>query len=445
MKHFVIVYFLVASVSSLIAQEITIEAANSSGKVALFSLSGEKSLFIDSVTASNNNTYQFNLSNNHSGFYRFAFNQKAWLDFIYDNEDVEIETDVNNILDSLKILKSESNKFYYEFVKLNKDYKTKTELLQLILTRYPEEDDYYQTTKEKLNQIQEEYLYFVNVTTQINPNSFFARYVRSTQLPVIEAEILSDDQLVYLKIHSLDNVNFYDDGLIYSDAFTNKTIEYLTYYRNPQLPLELLEKEFMAAVDTILSKAKVNEIVYTHLVEYLLEGFKKFGFDNVINYLVENYVIKDDICLDEKLGTALERRIQQAKSFKVGNTVPNIVMQDETGKLIYLQNLNSEKVLIVFYSTTCPHCTKLLPELHRLYKTKSNKEFEVVAISLDEDKSTWQTFIKTNKFDWINVNDTNGWSSKAAADYYIYATPTMFLVDKEKKIIIMPKNIEEIK
>lgn len=31
---------------------------------------------------------------------------------------------------------------------------------------------------------------------------------------------------------------------IFSDCFTNKTIEYLTYYRNPQLPKELLEKEF---------------------------------------------------------------------------------------------------------------------------------------------------------------------------------------------------------
>ena len=95
----------------------------------------------------------------------------------------------------------------------------------------------------------------------------------------------------------MDNVNFYDTDLIYSDAFTNKTIEYLTYYRNPQLPLELLEKEFMAAVDTILNKVKVNSVVYQHMVEYLLDGFKKFGFDNVLNYIVENYVVKDDLCL----------------------------------------------------------------------------------------------------------------------------------------------------
>ena len=132
----------------------------------------------------------------------------------------------------------------------------------------------------------------------------------------------------YLKSHALDNVNFTDEDLIYSDAFTNKTIEYLSYYRNPQLPMGLLEKEFQTAVDSILNKAKVNDIVYKHIVEYLLDGFKKFGFDNVINYIIDNYVIKDDICLDEKLETALERRIQQNKLFKPGIIVPKIEMND---------------------------------------------------------------------------------------------------------------------
>jgi hypothetical protein len=93
-------------------------------------------------------------------------------------------------------------------------------------------------------------------------------------LPVVPPEITFDDQLTFLKTYALDNVNFYDDGLVHSDAFTSKTIEYLTYYRNPQLPLGLLEKEFMSAVDSILNKAKVNEIVYQHIVEYLIDGFK---------------------------------------------------------------------------------------------------------------------------------------------------------------------------
>lgn len=317
-------------------------------------------------------------------------------------------------------------------------------MLQLILARYPKEDEYYQKTEEKLIQVQEEYLYFVNVTAQVNPNSFIARYIRTAQLPLIDIEIPFDKQLVYLKSSALNDVNFSDDGLIYSDAFTNKAIEYLTYYRNPQLPIGLLEKEFEAAIDTILSKAKVNEIVYKHIVEYLLNGFKKFGFDNVINYIVENYVIKDELCLDEKLETALERRIQQSKNFKIGTIVPNIVIPDSNGSLVDLIKINSEKTLIIFYASWCPHCQTLLPQIYELYNIQKEKTFEVFAVSIDKSKTDWLNFVRTYNLNWLNVSDLKGWEGRAAIDYNIYATPTMFLIDNQLRLISKPSSIEEL-
>jgi thiol-disulfide isomerase/thioredoxin len=447
-KNLIPIIFLFSTISSnaCFAQHIEIKFAGAMGKAFLSELSGEKIEGIDSVSLSDEN-YKFSLNTDkyHTGFYRLTINKNKWLDFIYDNKDLEIQTDAKNILDSLRVIKSESNKIYYEFVKLNKDYKTKTELLQLILARYPKKDDYYRTTKEKLIQVQEEYLYFVNVTAQVNPNSFIARYVRSAQLPVIDIEIPLEEQLTYLKTHALENVNFYDDGLIYSDAFTNKSIEYLTYYRNPQLPMGLLEKEFESAIDSILNKAKVNDIVYKHIVEYLLDGFKKFGFDNVINYIVENYVIKDEICLDEKLETALERRIQQSKNFKTGNTVPNIIIPDSSGAQIDLSEINSDKTLIVFYASWCPHCQTLLPQVYELFKNQEVKKFEVMAVSIDTSRTDWLNFVSKNKLNWLNVSDLKGWAGQAVLDYYIYATPTMFLVDKNLKLIGMPKTVDELR
>jgi peroxiredoxin len=444
MKYFIVVSFVLISFSFSIAQEIIIKAANSNGVAALFSLSGEKNSFIDSIPA-NNNTYQFNLSKNHSGFYRLVFNNKKWIDFVHDKNKIEIETNAGNTLERTRIIQSEENKIYYEFIKLNKDYKTKTELFQLVIAGYPQTDDYYQTTKEKLIQVQEEYLYFVNVTAQTNPNSFIARYVRSAQLPVIDIDIPFNEQLTYLKTHALDNVNFNDDALIYSDAFTNKTIEYLTYYRNPQLSLELLEKEFMAAVDSILNKAKVNEIVYTHIVEYLLDGFKKFGFDNVLSYIVEKYVIKDDLCLDQKLTSALDRRIQQSKNFKVGNSVPHIILPDSAGTEVELNKIKTDQILIVFYASWCPHCQTLLPQIYDFYKNQEEKKLEVLAISIDTSRTDWINFIRKNNLTWLNASDLEGWNGKAASDYYLYATPTMFLIDQNKKLILNSPSIEELK
>mgnify|MGYP001161883489 FL=1 len=237
---------------------------------------------------------------------------------------------------------------------------------------------------------------------------------------------------------------FNNDELINSDLFSNKSIEYLTYYRNPQLPKELLEKEFMVAVDTLLNKAKVNSVVYKHAVEYLLDGFKKFGFDVIINYIIENYVIKDDICIDEKLETALQRRMDQAKHFKIGDTVPNIVSMDSSGKQVDLYSIKSENVLIIFYASWCQHCETLLPKINGLYKNQKVKHTEVLAVSIDTSKVEWQKYALSNGMNWINVSDLKGWNGSAVKDYFIYATPTMFLVDKEKKIISKPLTIEEL-
>lgn len=132
----------------------------------LFSLEGEKVSFIDWLTSNGNTGFSFSLYGNHPGIYRLEFNNKKWLDFVYDNEEIEIETDINNIPENIKVLKSESNEIYYDFIKLNKEYKTKTELLQLILARYPGKDDYYITTKQKLIQIREDHLNFINITSQ---------------------------------------------------------------------------------------------------------------------------------------------------------------------------------------------------------------------------------------------------------------------------------------
>ena len=445
MKILFLLVALIFSIDVAFPQTVAVKIKNLDDvKAILSSLEGEKLSTVDSIATDKKGEFKFLLTDKQPGFYRLQFSKNKSLDFVYDSEEVEIETDANYIIDSLKVLKSESNKIYYEFVKLNKAYKTKTELLQLILARYPKDDDYYQTTKEKLIQIQEDYLNFVNVTSQANPKSFIARYVRSAQLAVVDAETPFEKQLVYLKTHALDNVNFYDADLIYSDAFTNKTIEYLTYYRNPQLPLELLEKEFMSAVDSILNKAKVNSIVYQHVVEYLLDGFKKFGFDNVLNYIVENYVIKDDLCLDQKLTAALDKRIEQSKRFKVGNAVPNIIVQEAKGKTIELNKLAAEKTLIIFYASWCPHCKTLVPQVYKVYKEKREKKFEVMAISIDSSKTDWQNFIKNEGLDeWMNVCDLKGWEGKSAVDYFVYATPTMFLVDKNRKLIAMPKTVEE--
>lgn len=434
------------------AQNISIIVDNSSiTKASVQQLEGEKASIVDSAISAKGE-FKFSLDGKHNGFYRLQMDSKHWIDFINDGNEVEIKSDFNNLIDSLQIVKSESNKFYYDFMELSKSYKTKTELLNLILAHYPNNDDYYQTTKTKLMQTQEEYKHFVAVTSQKNPESFISRYIKAAQLPIVP-ELTSNpknpyednNQLKFLKSHALDNVDFTDFEMIYSNLFANKSIEYLTYYRNQQLPKELLEQEFMKAVDTLLNKAKVNQLVYQQMTEYLIDGFTKFGFDAIINYIVDNYVIKDELCLDSKIESTIQRRIDQSKYFKIGNVVPNIVLPDSNENNIDLSKIVSEKVLIIFYASWCPHCKTTISELIKLYNNQKPKKVEILAVSIDEDRKEWKKFVKNNKLNWLNVSDLKGWNGKMVEEYFIYATPTMFLIDSAKKVEAKPLALDKIK
>ena len=434
---------LVFSFNNNFSQNIKIKIVGSPEKAVLFQLEGEKASKIDSVI-SKNDTFQFTLYGKHNGFYRLQLDNKHSLNFINDGKDVEITTDYKNIQENLKVINSVSNKLYYEFIRQNKSYKTKSELLNIILAHYPNDDKYYNTTKEKLLQLQIEYQQFVDIKSQTTANSFIARYIKSAQLPIIDISIPSQEQLTYLKKYSLENVDFNDSEMIYSDLYANKSIEYLTYYRNQQLPKALLEQEFMKAVDTLLNKAKVNELVYQHTTEYLVDGFTKFGFDVIINYIVDNYVIKDDLCLDAEIESTIQKRIDQATHFKIGSKVPNIILPDVNGNEIDLSNIKSEKILILFYASWCPHCKTTITQLSKLYTNQKIKNLEILAVSLDENKDDWIKFINENNLNWLNVSDLKSWSGKTVRDYFIYATPTMFLVDKNREIISKPMTSNEI-
>ena len=60
--------------------------------------------------------------------------------------------------------------------------------------------------------------------------------------------------------------------------------------------------------------------------------------------------------------------------------VPNIIIPDAAGKRIDLSEVNSEKILILFYSSWCPHCQTMIPQIKELYDNSTRKELEVLAV-----------------------------------------------------------------
>ena len=123
MKKIVGILFLfIWFISSLLsAQTINVKISGGSVKKALlYKIQGEKTLLLDSTNVSNSDEFAFeiNSSKQPMDIYRLSFDKHTWLDFINDGKDVSLSTSANNVLDSLQIIKSESNKLFYTFLKL---------------------------------------------------------------------------------------------------------------------------------------------------------------------------------------------------------------------------------------------------------------------------------------------------------------------------------------
>lgn len=198
-----------------------------------------------------------------------------------------------------------------------------------------------------------------------------------------------------------------------------------------------------------MSKVGINEVVYDFVLNNLSEAFEKSDSEFVFSYIIENYTLADSCKNSDSISLVradeLKVKIEKIRSLAIGKVAPEIRMKEKNGKSLNLSDIKAKCTLVLFWASWCKHCTSLMPYVYEIYEQFKTIGLQVVAISVDKDRAEWEKAIATGKYTWINYCEVKGWESQAAIDYYVWKTPRMYLLDKEKNIVAKPVTIGELK
>ena len=71
----------------------------------------------------------------------------------------------------------------------------------------------------------------------------------------------------------------------------------------------------------------------------------------------------------------------------VDHEAPNFTLKDPSGKTVELKQFRGKAVLLNFWATWCAPCREEMPELEQLYREYKDKDFVVLAVSMDESRA----------------------------------------------------------
>ncbi len=111
-----------------------------------------------------------------------------------------------------------------------------------------------------------------------------------------------------------------------------------------------------------------------------------------------------------------------------------IATADLNGRPISLDQYKGKVVLMDFWATWCGPCVGEMPNVIAAYKKYHAQGFDVVGISLDQDKGALTSFLRQNKMPWRQVFDGKGWGSVVPRRYGVVAIPFGLLLNRDGTI-----------
>lgn len=380
------------------------------------------------------------------GVYRFQYaigEGEKYLDLIINGKEkvIEFALEANNEMALPVFLSSNENKLWYAYLAQNSSQLDRISMLNQFINAYPNANADIVKAAEKEWEL-EKTLYFIQLEGFKSAMKGTWAYEMVANRPYFFTNPKEDPRIQDFekREHFWDGFNASNPQLLNTPLYTEHILNYVRYWMNPNMNFSAEEKTngFKRAVDVIIRKFAGNEQTQAFAYKYLTLGFKEIGEEEVLQYLDENYKNLAVQCFDEFEKNEFEKRMEGYAAMKIGNKAPDFELKvpiangsgNSKGGSLY--KVKTEKTVIVFWSSSCPHCMEEMPKFNEW--AANQKNLQVIAVSLDTDMELHTQSIQQYS-NMLHSCDYKGWDTEAATKYFIAATPTFILLDKDKNIL----------
>lgn len=236
-----------------------------------------------------------------------------------------------------------------------------------------------------------------------------------------------------------------------------------------KLPEEDADAELRERSTTLAGKMNLALLVYgteeekKELVPALVEKIVTAEKITPAEYSMMGNLLEASVKMDPKLGEETLAKFKEAIASKGDENGPKALAQLEgimrratlvgqklelagtkfDGEKFDISDLKGKVVLVDFWATWCPPCRAEHPNMLTNYRKYKDKGFEIVGVSLDQDREALKEYLDETEGHWIILHDENG--DNPATEYYaISGIPAMFLVDEKGVVISTEARGEEL-